>query len=282
MKTTIIMAIIGVIVAFAAMEYNGGKVAAPVGSRTTAARTSRRGISRRNMASGSGRGNDSGRRDDAGQQRAGRSEREISAVGIVRSVVYQSQRARSAMEEAFRAAGVQRDNEYAVVTVDTQEHGRMAVVYRRASREWRKVRRFFQVGHPATVGSRVKLFGFVQAPTVVPVDVLLGVGGVMVTPDAVTFYERDRHGENTPFFNQVVDGVASHERTVVTRVAKQGFCMRCRENVDREDVEEIVFQNGRAASRGRCVKCGAIVFRTGGGATELQTRLQAEMSSAAA
>ena len=73
----------------------------------------------------------------------------------------------------------------------------------------------------------------------------------------------------------MVDGRERHERAVLTQLAKQGCCMRCRKTAERENVEETVFQNGRAASRGTCQNCGTAVFRTGEGSTETQTVLAA-------
>ena len=40
-----------------------------------------------------------------------------------------------------------------------------------------------------------------------------------------------------------------------------GRCMKCRENVEISEVEEIVMKNGMKASKGKCPKCGTKVFR---------------------
>ena len=272
MKAIITIAIIALVVALTATHQGEGFAFVKVAvDRVSAARTSRRGGARRNMST------DRRRRDDNRDRKpAPRPRRDVSVVGIVRSVAHQSKRARNAMEMALRDVGQGMQSEFAVVTVDTQEHGRLALVYRRSAAEWGRVRRFFQVGHPATAGSRVNIFGAIKLPTAAPVELALDVAGVIMTPDAVTFYERAASGEASAYFNQVVDGRERHERAVVTRVTKQGYCMRCRETVDRENVQEVVFQNGRDASRGNCARCGTPVFRTGEGGTEVLTRLLAE------
>ena len=137
------------------------------------------------------------------------------------------------------------------------------------------------MGHPSTLGSMVNIYGRIGSTANAQVDLGLDVTGVVFTPETVTFYERDQQGATSLYFNQVVDGRERHERTIVVSVAKQGFCMRCRESVDHRNVTDVMFRNGRAASKGECVKCGTLVFRTGEGATELQTRLQADMQAAA-
>ena len=251
---SIITAIIVLVVAFAAIVHNGGDVVQAAGpDRVSATRTSRRGNASRKTAS----------RD-----------LEVSVAGIVRSVDYTARRARTAMEEALRSAGADSDREFAVVTVETQERGQVAMIYRRSAQQWKKVRRFLQVGHPATIGSRVRVYGFLQSPSDAPVDVPMDVSAIN-PPRAVTFYERDRKGETSRYYNQVVDGLEADQRLVFQKVALQGFCMRCRAMADREDVQPVVLPNGSAASRGRCRSCGTIVFRTGQRSTELQARLVA-------
>lgn len=41
----------------------------------------------------------------------------------------------------------------------------------------------------------------------------------------------------------------------------QGRCMKCKENVEIKNGEEIVMKNGMKAVKGECPKCGTKVFR---------------------
>ena len=200
---------------------------------------------------------------------------ETSVSGTVRTVAYGARRARNPIEEALRAAGAAGDPEFAIVTIDTQERGSLALVYQRSGQQWKSVRRFLQVGHPATIGSNVKVFGAVQPLGDSPADLSMEFVGVVVSPKAIVFYERDQDGERTPYYNQVADGSSVDQRVAFHKVALQGYCMRCRAMADRKDVQQVVLPNGRAASRGRCDDCGTIVFRTGQRSTELAPRLLA-------
>ena len=212
---SIITAIIVLIVAFAAVVHNGGDVVQSVGpDRVSATRTSRRGNARRNHGKArTGRG---------ASRKAASRDLEISVAGIVRSVTYTAHRARTAMEEALRAAGADSDREFAVVTVETQERGQVAMIYRRSAQQWKKVRRFLQVGHPATIGSRVRVYGFLQSPSDAPVDVPMDVSAIN-PPRAVTFYERDRKGETSRYYNQVADGMEVDQRTGVPEGGTPGI-----------------------------------------------------------
>ena len=40
-----------------------------------------------------------------------------------------------------------------------------------------------------------------------------------------------------------------------------GRCMKCRENVEIQEPEEVVMKNGMKAVKGKCGKCGTKVFR---------------------
>lgn len=40
-----------------------------------------------------------------------------------------------------------------------------------------------------------------------------------------------------------------------------GRCMKCRENVEITEPEEVVMKNGMKAVKGKCGKCGTKVFR---------------------
>ncbi len=40
-----------------------------------------------------------------------------------------------------------------------------------------------------------------------------------------------------------------------------GRCMKCRENVEIKDPEEVIMKNGMKAVKGVCPKCGTKVFR---------------------
>ena len=53
------------------------------------------------------------------------------------------------------------------------------------------------------------------------------------------------------------------------RVAKKGYCFNCRESVRRDEIRDVTFSNGRDATVGGCVNCGASVYRTGTVGTEV-------------
>jgi hypothetical protein len=48
--------------------------------------------------------------------------------------------------------------------------------------------------------------------------------------------------------------------------AMQGYCMKCRQKREMQDVKPVTMKNGRPASRGKCPECGAKMFRIGVGA----------------
>ena len=43
-----------------------------------------------------------------------------------------------------------------------------------------------------------------------------------------------------------------------------GYCLKCREQREMRQAEEVTLKNGRLATRGKCGECGTTVFRMGG------------------
>ena len=87
--------------------------------------------------------------------------------------------------------------------------------------------------------------------------------GGFVNPSFVIVEQVDRKGRFDPTSNVVVDGRRVEGRARVERVAKKGYCFSCRESVRRTEVSDVTFANGREATVGGCVNCGAGVYRTG-------------------
>ena len=46
----------------------------------------------------------------------------------------------------------------------------------------------------------------------------------------------------------------------------QGYCMKCREKRELNDVQQVTLKNGRAARQGTCAVCGTKVTVMGKGA----------------
>ena len=47
-----------------------------------------------------------------------------------------------------------------------------------------------------------------------------------------------------------------------------GRCMRCKENKEMKETEEITMKNGRKAMKGVCAECGCKMFKILGGKKE--------------
>lgn len=43
----------------------------------------------------------------------------------------------------------------------------------------------------------------------------------------------------------------------------QAYCLRCRQQKEVADAEQVTLKNGRPATRGKCSDCSATVFRIG-------------------
>lgn len=44
----------------------------------------------------------------------------------------------------------------------------------------------------------------------------------------------------------------------------KGYCVKCKKSVEMESAKAVKLKNGRAATKGKCGKCGTSVFRIGG------------------
>ncbi len=45
----------------------------------------------------------------------------------------------------------------------------------------------------------------------------------------------------------------------------QAYCLKCRKKVDIQNAANVKLKNGKAATKGKCGKCGTTVFRLGKG-----------------
>ena len=176
---------------------------------------------------------------------------------------------KTAIEEAMLASGVatpSRKDRYAVVAVDLPDGYRHALVY--------------QVDNPSYQKLQRVLRGLKSDPTIIaygrernvydlPVTVGESYHGGFVNPSFVIVEQVDRRGRFDPTGNVVVDGRRVETRARVERVAKKGYCFSCRESVRRSDAYDVTFANGREATVGDCVNCGAGVYRTGAAGTEV-------------
>ena len=43
----------------------------------------------------------------------------------------------------------------------------------------------------------------------------------------------------------------------------QAYCLKCRDQRDINDAQQVTLKNGRPATRGKCSVCAATVFRIG-------------------
>ena len=176
---------------------------------------------------------------------------------------------KSAIEEAMYAVGVAtppRKDRFAVVAMDLPDGNRWALVYQVDNPTWRKLKRVLLGGE---YDPNIVAYGREQGAYDLPVEVGSEYIGGFVNPSFVIVEESDRKGRVNPAQNVVVDGRRVEVRARVQRVAKKGYCFSCRESVRRDEIRDVTFSNGRDATVGGCVNCGASVYRTGTVGTEV-------------
>lgn len=96
------------------------------------------------------------------------------------------------------------------------------------------------------------------------VDIQVSGSEIHAVPTDNFGRECDRSGAASRCFNQTEDGAEMRERPVFLPVAKQGYCLRCWQTVERNDVLVTSYRNGRPATVGTCEVCDAEVWRAGG------------------
>ena len=208
-----------------------------------------------------------------GKQRSNKPARkqvgETRVSGVYAGVRQAYRVSKTALEEAMYLAGVatpSRKDRFAVVSVDLPDGYRHALVYQVDNPTYRKLQRVLR---GSKVDPIIVAYGRERNIYDLPVEVGEAYHGGFVNPSFVIVEQVDRKGRFDPTVNVVVDGRRVEVRARVERVAKKGYCFSCRESVRRTEVSDVTFANGREATVGGCVNCGAGVYRTGSAGTEV-------------
>ena len=197
------------------------------------------------------------------------SREDVRVAGLYAGVGQAFRISKSAIEEAMYAVGVAippRKDRFAVVAMDLPDGNRWALVYHVDNPSWRKLKRVLLGGE---YDPNIVAYGREQGAYDLPVEVGSEYIGGFVNPSFVIVEESDRKGRVNRAQNVVVDGRRVEVRARVQRVAKKGYCFNCRESVRRDEIRDVTFSNGRDATVGGCVNCGASVYRTGTVGTEV-------------
>ena len=197
------------------------------------------------------------------------SREDVRVAGLYAGVGQAFRISKSAIEEAMYAVGVAippRKDRFAVVAMDLPDGNRWALVYHVDNPTWRKLKRVLLGGE---YDPNIVAYGREQGAYDLPVEVGSEYIGGFVNPSFVIVEEVDRRGRVNRAQNVVVDGRRVEVRARVQRVAKKGYCFSCRESVRRDEIRDVTFSNGRDATVGGCVNCGASVYRTGTVGTEV-------------
>ena len=197
------------------------------------------------------------------------SREDVRVAGLYAGVGQAFRISKSAIEEAMYAVGVAippRKDRFAVVAMDLPDGNRWALVYHVDNPSWRKLKRVLLGGE---YDPNIVAYGREQGAYDLPVEVGSEYIGGFVNPSFVIVEEVDRRGRVNRAQNVVVDGRRVEARARVQRVAKKGYCFNCRESVRRDEIRDVTFSNGRDATVGGCVNCGASVYRTGTVGTEV-------------
>ena len=208
---------------------------------------------------------------------------DVRVTGLYAGVREAFRYGRTAIEEAMYAVGIAtppRKDRFAVVSVDLPDGYRHALVYHVDNPTYRKLQRVLRGRKHDPV---IVAYGHEQNVYSLPVEVGKGFHAGFVNPSFVIVEQVDRKGRFDPTQNVVVDGRRVEVRARVERVAKKGYCFGCRESVRRTEVYDVTFANGREATVGGCVSCGAGVYRTGSVGTEIVpvVALQGALSASA-
>ena len=198
------------------------------------------------------------------------SREDVRVAGLYGGVRQAFRISKSAIEEAMYAVGVAtppRKDRFAVVYMDLPDGNRWALVYQVDNPTWRKLKRVLRGS--SEQDPNIVAYGRERNIYDLPVEVGEDYHGGFVNPSFVIVEQVDRKGRFDPTSNVVVDGRRVEGRARVERVAKKGYCFSCRESVRRTEVSDVTFANGREATVGGCVNCGAGVYRTGSAGTEV-------------
>ena len=132
--------------------------------------------------------------------------------------------------------------------------------WRNASRLLKKGREIKSVGHP-------------NPTNFPPLPQLAAHAATLKNPERLHFYSTDSRGKLDDMIETVLHhGKHIRERPQLLAVRTTGYCLTCRESVQRHNLVKGVFANGRAYTRGECFRCENDVYRTGGQFTELVAR----------
>ena len=202
-------------------------------------------------------------------QPSGKPRRDVRVAGTVTGIRHCYRFAKTAIEEAMYAVGVAappQEDRFVVVSIDLPGGRSWAVAYQKDNPTWKRLQRVLRrnVALPSIV-----VYGREKGVYELPVEVDKGVSGGFVNPSFVIVEQRDRRGRVNPAQNVAIDGRHVEVRARVERVAKKGYCFSCRASVRRVEANDVTFANGREATVGGCVNCGAGVYRTGAVGTEI-------------
>lgn len=92
----------------------------------------------------------------------------------------------------------------------------------------------------------------------------------MKQPREMLAHGVNRRGRRDSMINCHIKGRRIEERPAQLAAYTGGYCMRCKESVERVDVQREVMKNGKAYTKGVCAKCGCVVSRTGAATSELR------------
>ena len=123
---------------------------------------------------------------------------------------------------------------------------------------WKSVRKVVREGVPVTITGYTTERSFPQ------LDELVGHAGSVKNPTRMVISGYDRRGRPDPMLYLDIQGRRIDERPLMRAGYTTGYCLRCRDTVDRSGVEVGVNAKGRELTKGVCTGCGGDVYRMGG------------------
>lgn len=116
----------------------------------------------------------------------------------------------------------------------------------------------------------IKAVGHANPSNFPPLPQLEAHAATLKNPEFLHFFSTDREGRLDDMIKTVLHhGKHMRERPQLLAMRTAGYCLTCRESVQRYNLERGVFANGRAYTKGECFRCENDVYRTGGQFTEL-------------